>query len=135
MNPLKKMIKKIVRKTGLKSILPFGRKGNAGLYNSETSKCRSRLSPFCKGYGVDLGFGGDPINDTCIRIDMAIPYANTGLSKVQLGGDAQNLHWFRDCAGLCIFLTFIGGFRKHRGCIARVVEGDKTWRKSCTVLS
>jgi predicted SAM-dependent methyltransferase len=65
-------------------------------YQSETSKCRERLAPFCLGYGVDLGFGGDPITETAIRIDMPKPYARTGSYQVQLGGDATKLHWFND---------------------------------------
>src|SRR6516165_1499209 len=65
-------------------------------YQSETSKCRERLAPFCLGYGVDLGFGGDPITETAIRIDMPHPYARTGSYEVQLGGDATKLHWFND---------------------------------------
>jgi len=62
----------------------------------ETSKCRERLSPYCKGYGVDLGFGGDPISLSAIRIDMPQPYTNVGSYPVQLGGSADNLYWFKD---------------------------------------
>ena len=65
-------------------------------YASETSKCRARLLPFCTGYGVDLGFGGDPISPQSIRVDSPRPYAETGAASVQLGGDATKLHWFRD---------------------------------------
>lgn len=68
----------------------------SGRYASETSKCRARLLPYCTGYGVDLGFGGDPISTHAIRVDSPQPYANTGESPVQLGGDATKLHWFRD---------------------------------------
>lgn len=38
---------------------------------SETSTCRSKLSPFCVGTGVDLGFGGDAIVPTAITVDRA----------------------------------------------------------------
>jgi SAM-dependent methyltransferase len=65
-------------------------------YRSETSKCRPRLAKFCSGCGVDLGAGGDPINHTAIRVDLVLPYAQTGKFGVQLGGDASRLHWFRD---------------------------------------
>lgn len=84
---LVKRVKRVIR-----GIIPRPQRG----YVSETSKCRSRLEPFCKGYGVDLGFGGDPINLTAIRVDNPHPYANTGTAMVQLGGDAADLHWFRD---------------------------------------
>jgi predicted SAM-dependent methyltransferase len=63
---------------------------------SETSKCRDRLAPFCIGYGLDVGFGGDPINETAIRVDMPRPYTRVGIYPVQLGGDAIRLQWFAD---------------------------------------
>lgn len=63
---------------------------------SETSKCRQRLAPFCDGYGLDLGFGGDPITESAIRMDFPKPYTNVGKYPVQLGGKAENLYWFRD---------------------------------------
>jgi SAM-dependent methyltransferase len=65
---------------------------------SGTSLCRSRLAPYCNGDGVDLGFGGDPITASAIRIDMPAPYGAVGQHPVQLGGDASNLVWFRDNA-------------------------------------
>lgn len=65
---------------------------------SETSKCRERLAPFCTGYGVDLGFGGDPIVPHAIRVDMVRPYTDVGSESVQLGGDAARLPWFTDGA-------------------------------------
>lgn len=65
-------------------------------YLSETSKCRARLLPFCVGYGVDVGFGGDPISQQAIRVDQPQPYAETGALTVQLGGDASRLEWFKD---------------------------------------
>lgn len=63
---------------------------------SETSKCRARLAPYCVGYGVDLGFGGDPIAPHAIRVDMPQPYTQLGDQPVQLGGFAERLEWFRD---------------------------------------
>jgi predicted SAM-dependent methyltransferase len=62
-------------------------------YSSETSKHREDILPFCQGYGLDVGFGGDPINPAVIRMDMPSPYANTGEYPVQLGGDCRNLRW------------------------------------------
>jgi SAM-dependent methyltransferase len=67
-------------------------------YTSETSRCRARLAPYCEGYGLDLGFGGDPITPSAIRVDLPTPYAYTGDHPVQLGGKAEDLHWFRDGA-------------------------------------
>ena len=63
---------------------------------SETSKCRSRLAAYCTGYGLDLGFGGDPINPSAIRMDFPQPYTNVGNFPVQLGGSAESLYWFNN---------------------------------------
>jgi predicted SAM-dependent methyltransferase len=63
---------------------------------SETSKCRRRLAQYCIGNGVDLGFGGDAITNTAIRVDLPTPYSRTAGQTVQLGGDCTNLLWFRD---------------------------------------
>jgi ubiquinone/menaquinone biosynthesis C-methylase UbiE len=47
---------------------------------------------------VDIGFGGDPIVEHAIRVDLPEPYSRhrLDLRPVQLGGDARNLGWFRD---------------------------------------
>lgn len=66
------------------------------VWESETSKARPRLAPFCEGYGLDLGFGGDPIVPHAVRVDMPQPYTRVGEYPVQLGGDAADLVWFRD---------------------------------------
>lgn len=63
---------------------------------SETSKCRERLAPFCTGYGIDIGPGGDPITETAVRVDLPQPYTKVGKYKVQLGGDCRALYWFKD---------------------------------------
>ncbi len=63
---------------------------------SETSKCRARLAPYCKGNGADLGPGGDPITPSAVRIDLPVPYTAVGNNPVQLGGDCAQLVWFRD---------------------------------------
>lgn len=65
-------------------------------YESETSKCRPRLLKYCVGYGIDVGFGGDPISEHTIRVDQQKPYAATSSYPVQLGGDAARLPWFAD---------------------------------------
>jgi hypothetical protein len=67
-----------------------------GEYQSETSKCRVRLAPYCTGCGVDLGPGGDPIIETAIRVDLPQPYSHAGVLPPQLTGDATKLVWFRD---------------------------------------
>jgi predicted SAM-dependent methyltransferase len=54
------------------------------------------LTSFCIGDGLDLGFGGDPINETAVRIDMKTPYTKVGNYPVQFSGDACRLYWFND---------------------------------------
>jgi hypothetical protein len=56
-------------------------------YQSETSKCRERLAPFCIGYGADLGFGGDPISDGVVRVDYPNPYRSVDMA---LRGQMKN---------------------------------------------
>lgn len=63
---------------------------------SETSLCRERLIGYCTGAGLDLGFGGDPITDNAITVDLPKPYVNFGSGALNLPGDARDLHWFRD---------------------------------------
>ena len=75
---------------------PRGESGASPWWLSETSKCRSRLAPYCTGYGVDLGPGGDPIVPHAIRVDLPKPYSHVGDLPVQLGGKAEELYWFRD---------------------------------------
>lgn len=74
----------------------YNRVRNRQLGNGETSKCRDRLAKYCEGYGIDLGFGGDPISLSAIRIDLPKPYTKVGPFPVQLGGSAEDLRWFND---------------------------------------
>jgi len=74
----------------------FMRRRGLGRWRSETSKCRQRLSPFCAGSGIDIGAGGDPIVPTAVIVDLPSPYTTVGRKSVQLGGDARDLHWFKD---------------------------------------
>ena len=63
---------------------------------SETSRYRDVLAPFCAGHGVDIGFGGDPITPTALRMDLPSPYTAVGKFPVQFAGDCRDLHWFGD---------------------------------------
>lgn len=63
---------------------------------SETSRHRSLLAKYCTGCGIDIGFGGDPITPTALRMDLPSPYTAVGRASVQLGGDCRNLHWLRN---------------------------------------
>jgi hypothetical protein len=64
-------------------------------YKSETSNFRDYLVKFCSGYGVDVGYGGDPILPTAITIDNPNGcMAYCGDHPLNLGGDARKLKWF-----------------------------------------
>ena len=88
---MKQIIKKIFYKIGYKVTKISNR-----THVSETSKCRARLAPFCAGNGLDLGFGGDAITESAVRVDFANPYSRTAGQPVQLGGDCRHLTWFKD---------------------------------------
>jgi SAM-dependent methyltransferase len=83
----------ILRKTGI-DIHANGNRLN--VFPSETSKCRTRLTGYCTGNGIDIGPGGDPILPSAVRIDLPIPYSSVGDMPVQLAGDARDLYWFQD---------------------------------------
>ncbi|WP_051189766.1 methyltransferase domain-containing protein [Daejeonella oryzae] len=92
---LKKILKKLSGRLANTPYEPEPNKLNT-FGQSETSKCRNRLAPYCIGYGLDLGFGGDPITSSAIRMDFPLPYTHVGDYPVQLGGQAENLYWFND---------------------------------------
>lgn len=58
---------------------------------SETAKARPRLSEFCIGSGLDIGFGGDSIVPWAITMDMDKPYTQVGSNPQQLYGDCRVL--------------------------------------------
>ena len=74
------MVQKIINKIKRKLGIPIR-------YPSETSKVRPLVIDFCKGYGCDIGFGGDKIKADAVGIDFPNPYANTGADKVDIGCD------------------------------------------------
>jgi predicted SAM-dependent methyltransferase len=85
-------IKIIMFKIFRKLLVIFGHS-----YKSETSKYRNNLQKFCKGCGLDIGFGGDPISPAAITLDLSRGrMAYCGDSPMNLDGDASNLFWFSD---------------------------------------
>jgi predicted SAM-dependent methyltransferase len=87
---MKALVKKLLTGLGYKvTKIPKG-------HFSETSRCRPRLSQYCVGNGVDLGFGGEAITPSAVRIDYPRPYSRGLGQPVQLGGDCRRLEWFRD---------------------------------------
>jgi predicted SAM-dependent methyltransferase len=95
---VKQFIKRVVKKTLIGILEHRGYRVTLipRAYQSETSKCRLRLAPFCQGNGLDLGPGGDPITPKAVRVDLPTPYAQVGEFPVQLTGDASCLSWFKD---------------------------------------
>lgn len=63
---------------------------------SETSKLRDLLLPHCTGNGLDLGFGGDKIQESAIGVERDKALMHTGSQSAQLIGSADNLYWFKD---------------------------------------
>ncbi|HNP53969.1 MAG TPA: methyltransferase domain-containing protein [Ferruginibacter sp.] len=76
------MIKQLLYTLGLKKKRP------PKMYQSETDKVRHLVLPYCKGYGCDIGFGGDKVvKENCDGIDYAQPYAYTGNDPVDIPCD------------------------------------------------
>jgi len=63
---------------------------------SETSKHRDRFIKYTQGMGIDIGYGGAPINDTAITMDMQSMYVDYDGKPQNLFGDARHLYWFKD---------------------------------------
>jgi predicted SAM-dependent methyltransferase len=85
-----------LRKQGKWSIFQAHKSLLLSYQGSETSKARPRLSKFCRGNGIDLGYGGDPIVPSAITLDLPNPYTKVGAYPQNLAGDAADLYWFRD---------------------------------------
>ena len=60
---------------------------------SETSKHRHFCEPYCKGNGVDLGSGGDPVVPHAIQFDLP-PESSYGIP----GHTDPNIHWRSDAS-------------------------------------
>jgi hypothetical protein len=66
---------------------------------SETAASREILAPYCsEPWGVDLGYGGDPIVPHAITFDMPRPYTSVGSARQILKGDVRDLSCFQDGA-------------------------------------
>jgi SAM-dependent methyltransferase len=66
----------------------------------EVNTCRERLIKYCKGSGLDLGFGGTAISRSAIAVDREehnpCRAVNEHAMPTHLVGDVRNLYWFRD---------------------------------------
>lgn len=66
----------------------------------EVDTCRERLLKYCKGNGLDLGFGGTAISKSAIAVDREehnpSRAKNDHAMPTHLVGDVRNLYWFKD---------------------------------------
>lgn len=63
---------------------------------SETDMCRERLAPYCKGLGLDMGFGGSAIKPDSLTFDQQSPYTNVGGDRQILRGHCRDLSFICD---------------------------------------
>jgi len=119
------------------------------MHASETSRCRERLKKYCTGYGLDIGYGGDPIIPTAITLDMPVPYTVMGVAPLNLGGDARSLYWFKDNVLDYVFSShLLEDFPENEiqsilsewlrvirpnGCIILYCPDEQKFRKHCRV--
>ena len=74
-------------------------KSGKTIKTSETCLVRGGLVHYCVGEGVDIGYGGDPICETAICVDLEKRYARYASFQnypQHLYGDATSLYWFSD---------------------------------------
>lgn len=66
---------------------------------SETAAARKELAPYCKGVGLDIGFGGAAITPSALTMDLPKPYCPSLEGHRQiLQGDARWLDFICDDA-------------------------------------
>jgi hypothetical protein len=65
---------------------------------SESAASKEAFEPFCKGLGIEMGFGGFKSVDgpLALTMDMPVPYTSVGGDKQVLRGSAENLSGFCD---------------------------------------
>jgi predicted SAM-dependent methyltransferase len=68
------------------------------LLMSETDNCRDILAPYCKGIGMDVGYGGNKIVPEAWSFDMPQPYTKVGDDRQQLRGDCRIFPFIADGA-------------------------------------
>lgn len=71
---------------------------------SEASTCKDILAPYCKGFGMDMGFGGYATSKDVWTFDSPTPYTCVGKDRQILRGDCRRLPFLCDGA-LDYFVT------------------------------
>jgi len=67
----------------------------------EMTYCCELFLPYCKGNGIDIGFGGYPVIRHAICMDRPEGHSHRApmvpaMGPTHLAGDARDLYWFRD---------------------------------------
>src|SRR5690349_14559941 len=65
---------------------------------SETSTVADIVAPYCKGKGIDMGFGGLAVTHEAWTFDMVNPYVKLSVDPQILRGDCRDLHFICDNA-------------------------------------
>lgn len=117
------------------------------MYQSETSKFRHLFLSYCKGNGLDIGFGGDPIVPDAITVDLENPYADCGTHPVNLkineDTDLTNIffyhtfdyiyssHYLEDCKNTREILSQWYELLKPGGYLCLLLPNEKRYRQYC----
>lgn len=63
---------------------------------SETADSRTMFEPYCKGIGLDMGFGFDLVTPNALGFDQISPYTRVGGDLQTFRGDCADLAGFCD---------------------------------------
>lgn len=69
---------------------------------SETAASRHLFAPYCKGVGLDMGFGFDLVTPNALGFDKVEPYTRVGGDKQTFRGHCSDLSGF--CDGCMSFI-------------------------------
>lgn len=63
---------------------------------SETATSRPIFKKYCKGLGIDIGFGGDAVTPDTLTSDQKTPYTNVGGDKQVFQNDCRDFSFMCD---------------------------------------
>jgi SAM-dependent methyltransferase len=114
------------------------------MINSWTEHARPVVEPYLKGYGVDLGYGGEAILHNSINIDLPKPYTNVGNDPQHYGCDCRELpfkdetldyvyssHLLEDSEDIATVLTEWLRVLKPNGILALCLPYERKYREYC----
>lgn len=92
---------------------------------SETATSRDIFAPYCKGLGIDVGFGFDAVTKDCLTSDMKQPYTAVGNDKQIFQNDCRDFSFICDeCLDFFHTSHLLEDFR-----YAEVANILKEWRR------